>query len=126
MYYPIFRDNFCGIQSFISEVNSTDTLEPMSIEPPGLCRSTVAYNVVLTINKLPPRKHPHLEKKINPGSWSPSSKLAMTMSQKIYIQVFRNRHEVVNVVNIGIKDFYRNKEKLPPVGLDLMITGSRN
>ena len=82
----------------------------MGIEPPDLCRSTVTYNAVLTINELPQRKHLHLEEKINPGSWSPSSKLAMTMSQKIYIRVFRNRHEVVNVVKVGIKDFYRNKK----------------
>ena len=28
--------------------------------------------------------------------------------------------------NIGIKGFYRSKKKLSPVGLDLMITGSRD
>ena len=42
----------------------------------------------------------------------------MTRSQKINIRVFRNGHEVANVVNVGIKDFHRNK-KITPSGAQL-------
>ena len=37
----------------------------------------------------------------------------------VYSQVFRDEHKVYNVVNIGIKDIFKQQKKLPPVSLNL-------
>ena len=44
-------------------------------------------------------------------------------ADKKTIRVFRNQHKVANNGSVGIKGVYSSKNKLPPVGLDLMITG---
>ena len=43
-------------------------------------------------------------------------------ADKKTIRVFRNQHKVANNGNVGNKGFYSSKNKLPPVGFDLMIT----
>ena len=47
------------------------------------------------------------------------------LSNYLQIRVFRNEHKVDNIVNIDIKDFFQQQNKLPPLWLDLRITGSR-
>ena len=54
---------------------------------------------------------------INYNQWSLTKKL-------VFNRVFHIQHKVVSTVNVGIKGFYSSK-KLPPVGFDLMIIGSR-
>ena len=60
--------------------------------------------------------------------WSPAAHLALprrVSSYLHYIRVLHNQHKVANKAKVGIKSFYKCKSKLPPDGLDLMITGSK-